>query len=443
MDERSMKYLTAEEDIQQLLVNPTRLAFLWEVCQIPDYRQDSDLAHFRLLKTIYKQLTQDEGVLLSDWVERQVDRLARYDGDISRLLRQMAYTRTWGYIAHRSDWLVSPMKWRSRIATIEQQLSELLHERLTQRFIDDENDVGIRSEPEDIYIEGDTLWCRQMTLGWLTSFSFRSNIPADVRFGSKFVRSIAHKWFQPVVQSLFKEMMKQSSWRITSSCAICWNDIVLAKCLKGRKIKEPKLQLLPMEMLNPRQKKQLELGLKGWLQHQIDQLYALFPSSSDGTQEIVYDLRQGLGSVERLGLSNKGRLSKGQRQRLSRQYVVVGHHFLYNAYVFKVRYQTIRFLLYTIWNGLCEIPERPNSEVAFQVRWPKGFGRKMGYYTYAGYVIRADSIDKIRWFLRKKVSSYPAAIPKDPMNWLGVGPSTWKKILGAMGYQIQQGKIVG
>ena len=63
-----------------------------------------------------------------------------------------------------------------------------------------------------------------------------------------------------------------------------------------------------------------------------------------------------------------------------------------------------------------ELPELPLADVAPQLKWPKGWGRLLGYYTYAGYVIRADIADKIRWFLQREVTSFPVAIPKEPMS---------------------------
>jgi ATP-dependent RNA helicase SUPV3L1/SUV3 len=435
MDERSMKFLLAQEEISQIASTPIRLSFLWEVCRIPDYRQDSDLAHFRLLSKIYKQLTQKDGLLDNAWVESQVARLSRDHRDISNLLRQMACTRTWGYIAHRSDWLHSPERWRARIAKVEQDLSERLHERLTQRFVDDcTGKVGERPVPEGVYVENDTLWSTQMTLGWLVSFSFRSNIRADIQFGLKVVRSIAHTHLKEFVQRSFKELVQTKSWTITSEFSICWKNVVLAKIIKGKSLRSPKLQMQPMEMLDPRQKTQLALMLTGWLKDQSDSLYGLIGNSS-AELTIVYDIKHGLGVLEK-------RVSSSDRKRLAKLKITCGHRYLYNRNIFKVRYQLIRFTLYAIWNDLSSIPERPGSDVAPRVTWPKGFGRTMGYYNYAGYVIRADVVDKIRWFLRKKISSFPTDLPRDPMNWLGVDQPSWEKIIQAMGYQLQESKVI-
>ena len=47
-----------------------------------------------------------------------------------------AHVRTWTFVANRADWLEAPLFWQSRTREIEDKLSDALHERLTQRFID-------------------------------------------------------------------------------------------------------------------------------------------------------------------------------------------------------------------------------------------------------------------------------------------------------------------
>jgi ATP-dependent RNA helicase SUPV3L1/SUV3 len=39
-------------------------------------------------------------------------------------------------VANRADWLKAPLYWQSYAREIEDKLSDALHERLTQRFID-------------------------------------------------------------------------------------------------------------------------------------------------------------------------------------------------------------------------------------------------------------------------------------------------------------------
>ena len=85
---------------------------------------------------IFRHLTARRGVLPTDWVADQVARLDRTRGRHRRAAAADRPIRTWTYIAHRADWLDDAAHWQERTRAIEDRLSDALHERLTQRFVD-------------------------------------------------------------------------------------------------------------------------------------------------------------------------------------------------------------------------------------------------------------------------------------------------------------------
>src|SRR3546814_1237047 len=74
--------------------------------------------------------------LPEDWVAAQIGQLDNTSGDIDTLTNRIAYIRTWTYIGHRADWLANAVHWQDRARDIEDRLSDALHDRLTQRFVD-------------------------------------------------------------------------------------------------------------------------------------------------------------------------------------------------------------------------------------------------------------------------------------------------------------------
>ena len=135
-DQLALRALAGMAEIAAASRNPARVRLLWEVCQIPDFRKVMSETHARLLAQIFRHLTGASGRLPTDWVARQVGRLDRGEGDIDTLMARIAHVRTWTYIAHRADWLADAAAWQERARAIEDRLSDALHDRLTQRFVD-------------------------------------------------------------------------------------------------------------------------------------------------------------------------------------------------------------------------------------------------------------------------------------------------------------------
>jgi ATP-dependent RNA helicase SUPV3L1/SUV3 len=136
--------LARDPEVERLAVHPDAVALLWEVCRIPDFTKILSEQHRGLLRRIYAHLMTGEGRLPEDWVARRIARIDRADGDIDALVARISHIRTWTYITHRGAWLDDAAHWQERTRAIEDRLSDALHERLTQRFVDRRTAILIR-----------------------------------------------------------------------------------------------------------------------------------------------------------------------------------------------------------------------------------------------------------------------------------------------------------
>src|SRR5271169_3374344 len=116
---------------------------LWDVCQVPDYRKIAPANHAELVVTLYGYLQRD-GAIDIDWFACQVAEADRIDGDIDTLSARISHVRTWTYAANRPDWLADPEHWQGEARAVEDRLSDALHERLTERFVDRRTSVLMR-----------------------------------------------------------------------------------------------------------------------------------------------------------------------------------------------------------------------------------------------------------------------------------------------------------
>jgi ATP-dependent RNA helicase SUPV3L1/SUV3 len=144
-DEITLRQLAVDETVIRRTRDRANLIRLWEVCQTPDFRKTTQDEHTRLIGTMFEYLTQRERRLPEDWMQGQFAGLDRTDGDIDALSARLARVRTLAYVANRADWLADPQGWQDRARSLEDRLSDTLHQGLMQRFIDRRTSALLRS----------------------------------------------------------------------------------------------------------------------------------------------------------------------------------------------------------------------------------------------------------------------------------------------------------
>ncbi|MCW5772478.1 MAG: disulfide oxidoreductase, partial [Rhodospirillaceae bacterium] len=196
-DAATLAALAAVPEIRRRADSRARLALLWDVCQIPDFRKVMAEAHARFVARLYHDLTGPSGRIRSDWIARQVERIDKTEGDIGTLVGRIAEIRTWTYVSYRADWVEEALHWQERARHIEDKLSDALHERLTERFVDKRTAVllrrlhtkddllgGVRDDGE-VVVEG-------MPVGRLEGFRFVP-APSVLSEDAKAVRAAADR----------------------------------------------------------------------------------------------------------------------------------------------------------------------------------------------------------------------------------------------------------
>ena len=139
-----LKLLAADPDLAGRAAAPDLVRRLWAACGLPDFRKTGPEHHARLVARIFAHLSEGDGRIPQGWYAAEVARLDNVQGDIETLADRIAGVRTWAYIAHRADWLAEPAAMAERTMAVEEKLSDALHERLTQRFVDRRTAVLMR-----------------------------------------------------------------------------------------------------------------------------------------------------------------------------------------------------------------------------------------------------------------------------------------------------------
>ncbi|MFT4956484.1 MAG: ATP-dependent RNA helicase SUPV3L1/SUV3 [Brevundimonas sp.] len=177
LDETVLRRLMQDEAVARVAGSRGAVMRLWEACQLPDFQKTTLDEHSRLALTVFKALTGRGGRLTEDWFAARFDQADRDDGQIDQLSARLAAVRTLTYIANRPDWLHNPKHWRERAKVLEERLSDVLHERLTARFVDRRTTALMRAlnvrEDMATEIEGDgQVIVEGQAVGRLTGVAF-------------------------------------------------------------------------------------------------------------------------------------------------------------------------------------------------------------------------------------------------------------------------------
>ena len=145
LDETLLRRLIKDEEVARIGRSRGAVMRLWEACQLPDFQKTTLEEHVRLSRDVFHALTGKRGRLTDDWFAPRFAEVDRDDGQIDQLSARLAGVRTLSYIANRPDWLDGMKGWRERTRALEDRLSDVLHERLTARFVDRKTTALMRS----------------------------------------------------------------------------------------------------------------------------------------------------------------------------------------------------------------------------------------------------------------------------------------------------------
>lgn len=279
-DQLVLRVLGAEERFKKFLSAPAGVKQLWQVCQIPDFRKIAIDEHAQLVGNIFEHLMSHEGVLPEDWLESHVARLDNVEGELDTIAQRIAHIRTWTYVANRAQWVKDAGHWQERTRSVEDRLSDALHEKLTQRFVDRRTSVLMRRLRDDeefsatIEDDGEVL-VEGEYVGKLQGFSFVAD-PRALGIHGKALRAAALKGLAGEIASRAHALANAPDSAITLSehGRLWWNGHIVAQLKKGHEPLHPRIELFADDLLSSAAQERATERLEEWLAHHISRILA-------------------------------------------------------------------------------------------------------------------------------------------------------------------------
>jgi len=420
-DIQVFEHLSRDADVRALAASRPAIERLWEVCQVPDYRKVSPAAHAEMAMTLYGFLMR-EGNIPADWFAAQVAQADRTDGDIDTLANRIAHIRTWTFAANRPDWLADPEHWQGIARGVEDKLSDALHERLAERFVDRRTSVLMRRLRENSMLETEITKTGEVVveghpIGRLAGFQFAAD-SASAGPEGKALRAAAQKALAGEIDARAARLghAPDEQFALASDGALRWQGEPVAKLTAGEELLRPRLRILADEQLTGASRDAVQTRIDLWLKTHLEKL--LGPLFALSTAEDITGIARGVAFqlVESLGVLERGRVAeevKGLEQDARAALRKYGVRFgAYHLYLPNLLKPAVRALAVQLWalkeatpdtKGLDEVPHLASSgRTSFKADKdvPKALYRTVGYRVCGERAVRVDILERLADLIR-------------------------------------------
>ncbi|HSD93535.1 MAG TPA: helicase, partial [Methyloceanibacter sp.] len=362
----------------------------------------------------------------ADWFARQVALSDRTDGDLDTLSSRLAQIRTWTYVSHRVQWLDDPEHWQGRTRAIEDTLSDALHERLTQRFVDRRTSVlmrRLRDKEEmtaEIGPEGQIL-VENHFVGRLDGFRFTPDASSEDVHG----RAARHAAARVLAGELVERAdalatAPDEAIELKPNGRFLWAGSEIARLEKGEAPLKPRIQLFADEHLaaadHERLVKRLEARLKAELTGKLKPLTELSEASdlSGLARGLAYQLTETLGVLRRETASADIKaLDQAARAQLRKYGVRFGAFNVYIPALLKPAAADLLLLLWSLHAGKDHgfdtesLPPRPQqglTSVEAAKHVPEPYWRAAGFHVAGSRAVRIDMLERLSDLIRTRVT---------------------------------------
>jgi len=453
-DELVLAALSREADIVERAQGNEAVRLLWAVCQIPDFGKVMSEGHARLLGQIYRHLTDDAGRLPTDWVASQVARLDRTEGDIETLVQRIANIRTWTYVSHHADWLDDAGHWQERTRGIEDKLSDALHDRLTQRFVDrrtaalvgrmkDRGELlaAVNSRGE-VTVEGHFV-------GKLDGFRFvRGAIEGDEADASGARRTIDAAAARALGGEIARRVQQvetepDDTFALAADGAITWRNVPIARLVTGPDVLRPGVEPLASDLLAADQRERLRLRLAGWLEGYLTaRLAPLFAAReaklTGAARGLAFQVAEALGSLPRRRVAEQiAHIGRDDRKALREMGLRIGRESVWVPALVKPAAAALRGLLWAIHAGV-PMPPDGRMSVPLDESVPRAFYEVVGYRPLGPLAVRIDIVERLAAKAFALSRTGPFAAGPELVTLCGCGAAEIAGVLAALGYRSRE-----
>jgi ATP-dependent RNA helicase SUPV3L1/SUV3 len=420
-DLRVLDHAARDADVREMAHGAAAVERLWDACQIPDYRKIAPAAHAELVTSLYEFLMK-KGRIPDAWFAAQVELADRTDGDIDTLSGRIAQIRTWTFVANRPDWLADPEHWQGITREVENKLSDALHERLTERFVDRRTSVLMRRLRENTMLNTEIGKTGEViveghVIGRLDGFTFAPDA-AEAGSDAKALQATAQKALAGEIDARAEKLSAapDEQFVLTSDGTIRWTGDAVARLVAADDALHPRLRIISDERLSGAPREAVQTRLDLWLKTHIEKL--LGPLFELGKAEditgiargIAFQLIEALGVLERSKISAEMKdLDQASRANLRKYGVRFGAYHIYFPALLKPAARSLASLLWAekqdnvdmaALSGAQHLAGSGRTSFPIDKALPRDAYRVLGYRQCGERAVRVDILERLADLIR-------------------------------------------
>jgi len=448
IDEVVLRFLLKKNKENNIYRNNLKL--LWECCQIPDFEKKAYGQHINIVETVFKFLCLKKKRIPNEYMKAQLNGLEKQHGNIDVLANRISNVRTWSYVANKKDWVENADYWIQLTKSIEDTLSDRLHEELTKSFIDKKISILTRGLKQDAVLETEVsedhkVLIDKQYVGKLKGLKFiidftSKNLDVDL----KSIKKAARKGVEGELIKRVNNIIKEKNLSIDFENKIVWQNNPIAKIKKGENYLYPEIEIIADDALPTDGRKELELCLKNWIDSHVSEVLGDLVNltkikiENQYLRALAYQLYENNGVLKRKDIDDIIKLiSKEERKKLWGMGIKIGRYHIFLPKMLKPKAVILRTSLWKIYYNISSNLDIPKFGLNFVIY--ENFNEKFlllcGFEKFKNYFVRIDILEKLFINIIDTTVDRKFKISPQMMNLLGCTKENFFKLMTLMNYR--------
>jgi len=426
------------------------LELLWECCQIPDFEKKAYGQHINIIDKVFKYLSTRKKRIPNDYMKEQLKGLEREHGNIDVLSNRISNVRTWSYVANKKNWVENSDYWVQLTKSIEDKLSDKLHQELTNSFIDKKISILSKGLKQDLVLdtkidEEDKILINDQYVGELKGLKFiialtSKTLDTDI----KSIKKAARKGVSKELEKRVSSIISGENIELDEKCKIIWKNNVIARLKKGNNYLNPEIEILADDALDDLSKSKLESFLKSWVDTHIKGILGdLFNLNKENVKNkyiraLMFQLFENNGVLKRELVDDIVKSIKtDERKKIWELGIKIGRYHIYLPKMLKPKAVSLRISLWRLFFQLAANQNIPRSGLNYitDKKYNKNFLLLCGFEKFKNHYVRIDILEKLFIKILNKTEKRKFKIDSEMMNLIGCNKESFYNLMLSMNYK--------